>query len=321
MTGRSADDAPHAVAVEPAEAATSLSTRAADAAAGSAVAAMTQVGHRRKRLGWFFWGCAGWVAVNVLAAALANVLPIQSPLTQSAAVNTGPSAAHWLGTDDLGRDIFARIVYGSRVSLEVGFGAIAIGLLLGGTLGMLSAYRRGAVDAVVNAASYVLLAFPALVAVIALVTFWGHDLWKIILVIGIASAPLLFRIIRAATLSYATRDFVTAARTLGATDRRIVTRELLPNILPATVSFSLIGVATVIVLEGTLAFLGLSVPPPTPSWGNMLNESLQGLNSTPGVSNPWLVLFPAVAMFLFLLAVNLVGDRLRQHVDVAEGNL
>lgn len=296
-------------------------TRAADAAAGGAVAAMTQVSRRRKRLGWFFWVCAGWVAVNILAAVLANVLPIQNPLTQSDAINTAPSAAHWFGTDDLGRDIFARVVYGSRVSLEVGFGAVAIGLLLGGTLGMVAAYRRGAVDSMVNAASYVLLAFPALVAVIAVVTFWGHDLWKIILVIGVASAPVIFRIIRANTLSYATRDFVTAARTLGATDRRILGKELLPNILPATISFSLIGVATVIVLEGTLAFLGLSVPPPTPSWGNMLNESLQGLNNIPGVSNPWLVLFPALAMFLFLLAVNLVGDRLRQHFDVAEAKL
>jgi len=312
---------PHAFAVEPAEATTSLSTRAADAAGGAAVAAATAVGHRRRTLGWFFWVCAGWVALNVLAAVLANVLPIQNPLTQSADINTAPSAAHWFGTDDLGRDIFARVVFGARVSLEVGFGAVAIGLLPGGTLGMVAAYRRGAADTVVNAASYVLLAFPAIVAVVALVTFWGHQLWKIIVVIGVASAPLLFRVVRAATLTFATRDFVTAARILGATDRRIVGRELLPNILPATVSFGLIGVATVIVLEGTLAFLGLSVPPPTPSWGNMLNESLQGLNNTPGVSNPWLVLFPAAAMFLFLLAVNLVGDRLRQHFDVAEGNL
>ncbi|HEX3946836.1 MAG TPA: ABC transporter permease [Acidimicrobiales bacterium] len=290
---------------------------AEQAVGGAAVAAVTEVTVTRRRLGWFFWACTGWVVLNILAAVLANVLPIQDPTTQSVAINSGPGAAHWFGTDDLGRDIFSRVVYGSRISLEVGFGAVAIGLLLGGPLGMVAAYRRGAVDAVVNAASYVLLAFPALVAVIAIVTFWGHDVWKIILIIGIASAPLIFRIIRAATLSFATRDFVTAARTLGATDRRILTRELLPNILPATISFSLIAVATVIVLEGTLAFLGLSVPPPTPSWGNMLNESLQGLNNVPGQSNPWLVLFPALAMFLFLLAVNLVGDRLRQHFDVA----
>jgi peptide/nickel transport system permease protein len=274
-----------------------------------------------RRLGWFFWVCIGWIALTVLAAIFANLLPLQNPDFQTASINAGPSAAHYFGTDDLGRDIFSRIVFGSRVSLIVGFGAIAIGLAIGGTLGMISAYRRGTVDTVVNTASYVLLAFPALVAVIAIVTFWGHSLWKITIVIGIASIPLVFRIVRAATLSYATRDFVIAARTLGATDRRILVKEILPNILPTIISFSLIGLATVIVLEGSLAFLGLSIPGPTPSWGNMLNESRLGLNNIPGQSNPWLVLFPALAMFLFLLAINLVGDRLRQHFDVTDVKL
>lgn len=275
----------------------------------------------RKRLGWVFWVCAGWIVLNVLVAIFANLLPLQNPDLQTASLNASPSAAHFFGTDDLGRDIFSRVLFGSRVSLVVGFGAIAIGMTFGGTLGMISAYRRGVVDTVVNAAFYVLLAFPALLAVIAIVAFWGHALWKITLIMGIASAPLIFRIVRAATLSYATRDFVTAARALGATDRRILTREILPNILPTIVSFGLIGVATVIVLEGSLAFLGLSVAEPTPSWGNMLNESLNGLNSIPGQSNPWLVLFPALALFLFLLAINLAGDRLRQHFDVTDVKL
>jgi len=310
-----------AVPIEPVEAGTAVSTRAADAVAGAAVAAMTEVPGGRRKLGVLFWACLGWIAITILAAIFANLLPLQNPNLQSATINAGPSTAHLFGTDALGRDIFSRVVFGSRVSLIVGFGAIAIGLLIGGTLGMISAYRRGLVDTLVNAASYVLLAFPALVAVIAIVTFWGHALWKITLIIGIASAPLIFRIVRAATLSYATRDFVTAARSLGATDRRILVRELLPNVLPTIVSFSLIGVATVIVLEGSLAFLGLSIPGPTPSWGNMLNESRTGLTTAPGQGNPWLVLFPALAMFLFLIAINLVGDRLRQHFDVSEVKL
>jgi len=286
--------------------------------AWAAAAALTDAPSPRRRLGWVFWLCAGWVVLNILAAILAGVLPLQDPGLQTSAINAGPSLAHLLGTDDLGRDIFSRVVFGARVSMIVGFGAVAIGLVLGGTAGMIAAYRRGRVDTVVNAASYVLLAFPALVAVIAIVTFWGHSLWKITLIIGIAGAPVIFRVVRAATLSFATRDFVTAARALGATDRRILTKELLPNILPTVVSFSLIGVATVIVLEGSLAFLGLSVTPSTPSWGNMLNESRNGLNTIAGQSNPWLVLFPALAMFLFLLAINLAGDRLRQHFDVTE---
>ncbi len=297
-----------------------LSATGAEAIAGAAAAALTEVTAPRRRLGWFFWVCLGWIAVVILLAVLANVLPLPNPNYQNySAINAGPSGAHLLGTDDLGRDILSRVIYGSRVSIIVGFGAIAIGLLLGGLPGMVAGYRRGTVDTVVNAASYVLLAFPALVAVIAIVTFWGHALWKIVLIIGIATAPLLFRLIRAATLSYANRDFVTAARTLGARDRRILAREILPNILPAIVSFSLIGVATVIVLEGTLAFLGLSVPGPTPSWGNMLNESRSYI--TGSQINLSLVLSPAVSMFSFLLALNLVGDRLRQHFDVTEVRL
>jgi peptide/nickel transport system permease protein len=306
----------HAVPVEPVEPGHALSVRAADAAAGGAAAALTEAAARRTRLGWLFWACAGWVVLNVLAAIFAGVLPLQNPDQQSSVINAAPSTAHFFGTDDLGRDIFSRVVYGTRISLIVGFGSVAIGLLLGGTLGMVAALRRGAVDTVSGAAAYVLLAFPALLAVIAIVTFWGRELWKITLVLGVASAPLVFRIVRAATLSYATRDFVTAARALGATDRRILVRELLPNVLPTVVSFALVGVATVIVLEGSLAFLGLSVPPPTPSWGNMLNESLSGLNNVPGQSNPWLVLFPALALFLFLFSVNLAGDRLRQYFEV-----
>jgi peptide/nickel transport system permease protein len=270
----------------------------------------------RARLGWMFWACVGWVALNVLAAVLAGVLPLQNPDAQTSAVNAAPSLAHWFGTDDLGRDIFSRVVYGARISLVVGFGSIAIGLLLGVVPGMAAALRRGGVDTVLNGIASTFLAFPALLAVIAIVTFWGRELWKITLVLGVASAPLVFRIVRAATLSFATRDFVTAARALGATDRRILVRELLANILPTVVSFSLVGVATVIVLEGSLAFLGLSVPPPTPSWGNMLNESLSGLNNVPGQSNPWLALFPALALFLFIFSVNLVGDRLRRRLDV-----
>lgn len=310
-----------AVPLSPVEQGRALSTRAADAAAGAAGAALSDAPAPRRRLGPVFWVCVGWVACNVLAAILAGVLPLKSPTLQTTAINAGPSAAHIFGTDDLGRDIFSRVVFGARVSMVVGFGGMAIGLALGGTAGMIAAYRRGRVDTVVNAASYVLLAFPALVAVIAVVTFWGHSLWKITLVIGVASSPLVFRLVRAATLSYATRDFVTAARALGASDRRILGRELLPNILPTVVSFSLIGVASIIVLEGSLAFLGLSVTPSTPSWGNMLNESRNGLNSIAGQSNPWLVLFPALAMFLFLLAINLAGDRLRQHFDVTEVKL
>jgi peptide/nickel transport system permease protein len=186
---------------------------------------------------------------------------------------------------------------------------------------MISGYRRGRVDTFLNTTSYVLLAFPAIVGVLSIVAFWGHDLWKITIIIGVFSGPLIFRVVRAATLSYSTRDFVLAAKALGASDTRILAREILPNILPTIISFGLIAVATIIVTEGTLAFLGLSVQPPIPSWGNMLNESASLLAGGKGQNNPWLVIFPAGAMFSLLFALNVVADKLRSHFDVTEVKL
>jgi peptide/nickel transport system permease protein len=274
----------------------------------------------KKRLGILFWVCVGWIALVTLLAIFAGVLPLHDPTigNYNWPQNGGPSATNWLGTDDLYRDIFSRLIFGARVSLVVGFGGAFIGLFLGGVPAMLSAYRRGRVDTILNTGSYVLLAFPALVAVIAIVSFWGHALWKITLIIGVFGAPLIFRIVRASTLSYATRDFVHAAKALGASDSRILARELLPNVMPTIVSFGLIVVATIIVLEGTLAFLGLSVSPPTPSWGNMLYEGSQLLVGAKGQTNVWLVIFPASAMFLLLISLNVVADKLRSYFDVSE---
>jgi peptide/nickel transport system permease protein len=260
----------------------------------------------------------GWIGLNVVAAILANVLPLQNPLFEDYnAINVGPGLHHLFGTDDLGRDIFARVVYGSRVSIAVGVGAMIIGFGIGAPLGMLAAYRRGRFDTVLTTFMYVLLAFPAIIATIAVLSFWTpRALSKIIIVIGLASVPLVYRVIRTATLNVATKDYIIAAKVQGATDRRILLKELLPNIAPIAVSFLLIGIATVITLEGALAFLGLSVNPPTPSWGNMINEARTVL-----AQNPWLVIFPSLALCLFLLCLNFIGDRLRTHFDVTEVKL
>ena len=289
-----------------------------DAAPTSESLAGTPAAPKKKSaLGKIFWISIIWIGLVFLLAIVASWIGLDDPNNGNfALINSSPSWSHPFGTDDLGRDILSRVIYGARVSLIVGFGAMAIGMGIGGTLGMIAAYRRGAVDTLVSAASYVMLAFPALVAVIAIVAFWGHDIWKITIIVGIASTPLVYRVVRAATLSYATREFVTAAKAQGATDTRILTRELLPNGLPTIISYFLIGVATVIILEGALAFLGLSVPAPTASWGNMINESRTYLSD-----NPWLALFPSMAMFLFLIALNLVGDVLRQSFDVQESKL
>jgi peptide/nickel transport system permease protein len=274
----------------------------------------------KKKLGVLFWVCAGFIVLVAVLATFASVLPLPNPDlgNYNSVQNGGPSWSHLLGTDDLYRDILSRLIYGARVSLVVGFGGALLGLVLGGIPAMISAYRRGRVDTVLNTGSYIFLAFPAIVAVIAIVSFWGHSLWKITLIIGVFASPLIFRVVRASTLSYATRDFVLAAKALGASDTRILTREILPNIMPTLVSFGLISVATIIVLEGSLAFLGLSVQPPTPSWGNMLNEGSSLLTGAKGQTNPWLVIFPASAMFLLLFSLNVVADKLRAYFDVTE---
>ncbi|MHB1518601.1 MAG: ABC transporter permease [Acidimicrobiales bacterium] len=273
----------------------------------------------RRPLGFLFWCSVTWVSLVVLAAIFANLLPLPNPDFQNYnLVNAGPSFQHLLGTDDLGRDLLSRLVFGARVSLIVGFGAVAMGMLVGGTLGLISGYKGGTFDVTFNAASFILLAFPAIVAVIAIVAFWGQSLYKITIILGVATIPVMFRIIRSSSLAFAERDFVVAARTMGATSRRIVFREILPNVVPVAVTFGLIAVAGVIVVEGSLAFLGLSVQLPTPSWGNLIAE---GTSNNLISTNPLVMMWPALAMFLLLLAINLIGDRLRQRFDVRQGLL
>lgn len=273
---------------------------------------------KKEPMGPLFWICVGWIALNLLGAVFANVLPLTNPLFENYnVINAGPSIHHFFGTDDLGRDIFSRVIYGSRVSISVGIGAMLIGFGIGAPLGMLTAYRRGRLDTIVTTVMYVFLAFPAIIATIAILSFWTpRALFKIIVVIGLASVPLVYRVMRTATMNVATKDYVIAAKVQGATDRRILFKELLPNVAPIAVSFLLIGIASVITLEGALAFLGLSVNPPTPSWGNMINES-----RTVMAQNPWLVIFPSLALCMFLLCLNFIGDRLRQHFDVTEVKL
>jgi peptide/nickel transport system permease protein len=273
----------------------------------------------RRPLGLLFWFALGWVGLVVLLALIANLLPLPNPDFQNyAAINAPPSLHHLLGTDELGRDLLSRLIFGARVSLVVGFGSVLIGMVVGGTLGLVSGYKGGRLDVALNAGSFVLLAFPAIVAVIAVVAFWGQSLLKITIIIGVASIPVLYRVVRASSLSFANRDFVIAAKTMGAGSTRVVFREILPNVVPAAVTFGLIAVASVIVLEGSLAFLGLSVPLPSPSWGNMIAEGSSNNNLQ---VNPYIMMWPVLAMFLLLLSINLIGDRLRQRFDIREGLL
>jgi peptide/nickel transport system permease protein len=274
----------------------------------------------RSGLGVTFWVCFTWVAVMILLALLASVLHLTNPNFQNYnAVNAGPSIHHLLGTDDLGRDLLSRIIYGSRVSFVIGFASVGIALAIGGALGLLAGYTGGWIDSLLNAGSLVILAFPALLAILVIEAFWlPRTLLKLTIIFAVAGIPSLFRVIRATTLSFASREFVVAARAMGATTRRILFKELLPNVIPAAVSFALIGVAVAIILEGSLAFLGLSISLPTASLGNIINEGVQNNNLS---TNPLIALWPSIYIFLLLVALNLMADRLRARFDVRAGNL
>jgi peptide/nickel transport system permease protein len=272
----------------------------------------------RARFGVGFWVAVAWLVVLVALAALAGLLPfVKDPdLPYPDAFRAGPSLAHWFGGDSIGRDMFSRVVYGARVSLGVGVASIAIGLLIGGTLGVLAAYFRGWTDAVLGAVTDVLLAFPSLIILLTLIAFLGQNVRNVILGLSVISIPSLYRVARAATLRFADREFVVAARALGAGHRRIIVREILPNVVPSLASYALLSVAVVIVAEGALSFLGLSVAAPTPTWGSLINGGRSTLSDAPHVS-----LIPCAVMFITLLALNHVGDRLRAAFDVRESGL
>jgi peptide/nickel transport system permease protein len=282
---------------------------ALDAALDAAVAP-----RRRRRLSNIFWAAAAWIAVVVLAAILANFLPIPSPTEMDMlARRMPPDAQHWLGTDGLGRDMLSRLIFGARTSLTVGLLAPMIGLLFGAGLGMVAGYFRGRFEALAMGGMDVLLAFPPLVLVLAITAYLGQSLLNLSMTIGFLSIPPFARVARAATLTLAQREFVTAARALGATHARILLRELLPNVSLPLLAFFLLAVAVTIVVEGALSLLGLGVPPPTASWGSMIGEGRESLDIA-----PWLAFLPAGVMFLTVLSFNLVGDSLRAITDPRE---
>jgi len=272
---------------------------------------------RQRRIGVLFFAAIFWIGLVALGAIFANVLPIPSPTEiDMLGKRAPPSWEHWLGNDQLGRDVFSRLIYGSRISLTVGLLAPTMSVVIGGALGMLAGYYRGRLETVVVGGMDVLLAFPPLVFAIAVTTYLGQSALNITLVIGILGIPAFTRVARAVTLSLSEREFVTAARALGATDSRILLRELLPNVALPLAAFFLLGVAVTIVVEGALSFLGLGVPPPAPSWGSMIGEGRESLDIAPR-----LAFLPAIVMFFTVLSFNIVGDTLRALTDPRPGAL
>jgi peptide/nickel transport system permease protein len=279
--------------------------------------AVTQPARKGRRLGMLFWAGIGWLVFVCAVAVFATVLPLPSPTDMDMLERRAPfSAEHWLGTDGLGRDELARLIYGARISLVVGVCAPVIGVVIGGALGMLAGYFRGRFEALVVGSMDVLLAFPPLILALAVTAYLGQSIFNLTLILGALSVPAFMRVARAATLTLARREFVIAAQALGATHARILLRELLPNVMLPLLAFFLLGVAVIIVVEGSLSFLGLGVPPPISSWGSMIGEGRESLDVAPR-----LAFLPAAAMFLTVLAFNLVGDTLRALTDPRQGAL
>jgi peptide/nickel transport system permease protein len=223
----------------------------------------------------------------------------------------GPSAGHWFGTDELGRDILSRIIAGARISMLVGSSVVACSLLLGLIFGSIAGYYGGVTDRVLNVVVMnAFLSFPGILLAIAFVAFLGPGILNLILALSIGGWVGYGRLVRAQVLAAREKEYVEAARALGASDWRIVTRHILPNIIQPVIVQAAIGMAGAVLAEATMSFLGLGVPPPTASWGSMLNDARAHLFDA-----PHLVLFPALAVMLAVLSFNFIGDALRDYMD------
>lgn len=222
-----------------------------------------------------------------------------------------PSHLHWFGTDELGRDILSRVIYGARISMLVGTSVVAASLFLGLVFGSIAGYYGGRVDRFFNVVVMnAFLSFPGILLAIAFVAFLGPGLFNLILALSIGGWVGYARLVRAQVLSVREREFVEAARALGASDWRVLTRHILPNIIQPVIVQAAIGMAGAVLAEATMSFLGLGIPPPTASWGSMLNDGRSHLFDA-----PHLVLFPAAAVMLAVLSFNFIGDALRDYLD------
>ena len=250
---------------------------------------------------------AGMFAVALLAPWLA---PYDPNLIELKEVLMPPSGAHLLGTDTLGRDVLSRVIYGSRISLLVGFVAVGIATLIGVLVGSLSGYYRGWVDQVCMRLVDVMLCFPVFFLILAVIAFLGPSIWNIMVIIGLTGWMWVARLVRAEFLSLREREFVAAARSLGASDARLICRHLLPNALTPVMVSATLGVAGAILTESALSFLGLGVQPPTPSWGNILTAGKDNIEIA------WLLsLFPGLAILVTVMSYNLLGEGIREAID------
>ncbi|PXA96191.1 diguanylate cyclase [Nostoc sp. 3335mG] len=248
-----------------------------------------------------------FVALAVFAPLIATHDPFASSFTS---VRKPPSAAFWLGTDEIGRDIFSRLLFGARASLMAGVVSVAIALAIGVPLGLVAGYFGGLVDGAISRVIEALLAIPSLILAIALAAALGPSLMNAMLAIGVAATPIFVRLTRGQVLAVKTEDYVEGARAIGLPHFLIIIRYILPNVLSPVVVQATITIATAIIAEASLSFLGLGQQPPNPSWGSMLNTAKNFMTQA-----PWMSIFPGGAIFLVVLGFNLLGDGLRDALD------
>jgi peptide/nickel transport system permease protein len=251
------------------------------------------------------------IVIFAVAAALAPFIAPFDPIATSwSAIRKAPSAAHWMGTDENGRDVLSRVLFGARASMLAGVVSVLIAAGIGVPAGLLAGFAGGWIDAVLSRVVDAMLACPFLILAIALTAFLGPDLANAMIAIGVSTAPRFMRVARAATLEVGSADYVQAAWSLGARGLRVAVRHIAPNIVPPLLVQISLSLAAAIIAEASLSFLGLGQQPPSPSWGSMLNSAQRFLTQA-----PWLAVFPGVAIFLCVLSFNLVGDGLRDALD------
>ncbi|OSM96859.1 ABC transporter permease [Lonsdalea populi] len=249
-----------------------------------------------------------------LLAVLAPLLPLADPLATSwSAIRKAPSAAHWLGTDDIGRDVLSRMVWGAQASLMAGVISVAIAVLTGVPFGLFAGYFGGWVDQGISRVTEAFLAMPFLIMAIALAAFLGPSLTNAMIAIGLSAMPIFIRLTRSQVLAVKTEDYIEGARSIGLGHGDILLRYILPNILPPIIVQATLTVATAIIAEASLSFLGLGQQAPAPSWGSMLNVAKNFLTQA-----PWMALWPGAAIFLVVIGFNLLGDGLRDALDPRE---
>ncbi len=253
------------------------------------------------------------LAVIILLAVFANVIADYDGVAikqNTARRLEGPSKDHWLGTDEYGRDMFARLIHGSRVSLLVGIVAVGIAILIGGTLGAIAGFYGGKIDNTIMRIMDIFLAVPDILLAIAIVSALGPGLFNLMFAIGVSSMPRFARVVRASVLTVRDQEFIEAARSVGASDARIIVKHIIPNALAPIIVQGTLGVAVAILSVAGLSFIGLGVPKPRPEWGSMLSGGRAFLRDAPHVTT-----FPGLTIMLTVLALNLLGDGLRDALD------